>query len=224
VTGAYYWSSSTAQEAVFDFEPPDDVRFLNRLLNKLLRDYPIDPRRVYIYGYSNGAAMAHRMACDAAHRFAAIVAGAGTLPGNDPQHVCAPSVPVSVLHFHSKDDEVVQFNGGNFSSLFGIVPDHPALDYGGAIETVVRWAVLNGCTGVLKFGTEPTLNLDIDAAGKETTINRVTQCPKGVDVELWSMEGVDHPPLSFRVGPDGIKTLAKETWKFLRVHKSSRQQ
>jgi hypothetical protein len=55
----------------------------------------------------------------------------------------------------------VQFNGGKFSSLFGIMPDHPALDYGGAIETVVRWVVLNGCPGVLKFGTEPTLDLDM---------------------------------------------------------------
>lgn len=83
---------------------------------------------------------------------------------------------------------------------------------------MVRWAVLNGCTGVLKFGTQATLDLDIDVAGKETTINRVTQCPKGIAVELWSMEGVDHPPLSFGVGPNGMKTLAEKTRKFLRQH------
>ena len=58
----------------------------------------------------------------------------------------------------------------------------------------------------------------IDVIGKETTVNRFTQCPKGIDVELWSMEGVGPPLLSFRLEPDGIKTLAKE-WKFLRKHK-----
>ena len=93
----------------------DDVGFLNRLLDELLATYPIDPQRVYIYGYSAGAAMAHRMACDNAERFAGIVAGAGLTLG-DPQ-LCAPSVPISVLQFHSKGDEVVLFEGGNFGSL-----------------------------------------------------------------------------------------------------------
>jgi hypothetical protein len=55
--------------------------------------------------------------------------------------------------------------------------------------------------------------------GKETTVNKFKQCPNGIDVELWSMEeGVPHPPLFFRVGPNGIKTLAEKTWKFLRQH------
>ena len=30
----------------------DDVGFLNELLDELLATYPIDPQRVYIYGYS----------------------------------------------------------------------------------------------------------------------------------------------------------------------------
>jgi hypothetical protein len=29
---------------------------------------------------------------------------------------------------------------------------------------------------------------------------------------------LSHPPLSFGVGPNGLKTLAEETWKFLREH------
>jgi poly(3-hydroxybutyrate) depolymerase len=124
-----------------------------------------------------------------------------------------------VLHFHSLADAVVLFNGGNSGFVFGL-PANPEFDYPGAIETVERWAALNGCGGELKFGKQPKFDLDIDVDGKETTVNRVTRCPHGIDVELWSMEGVDHPPLSFGVGPDGIKTLARETWQFLRHHKS----
>jgi hypothetical protein len=30
---------------------------------------------------------------------------------------------------------------------------------------------------------------------------------------------VPHPPLFFHVGPNGIKTLAEKSWKFLRSHK-----
>ena len=208
----------------------DDVGFLNRLLDELLATYPIDPQRVYIYGYSAGAAMAHRMACDNAERFAGIVAGAGLTLG-DPQ-LCAPSVPISVLQFHSKGDEVVLFEGGNFGSLVAD-PGNPACDYPGAIELLTRWADLNGCRGELKFGKKPKLDLTTPGAvelpggviitggveGKDTTVNKVKQCPNSIDVELWSMEeGVPHPPLFFHFGANGIKTLAEKTWEFLRKH------
>jgi poly(3-hydroxybutyrate) depolymerase len=208
----------------------DDVGFLNRLLDELLATYPIDPQRVYIYGYSAGAAMAHRMACSNAERFAGIVAGAGFTLG-DPQ-LCAPSVPISVLQFHSKGDEVVLFDGGNRGDLF-MDPGNPACDFPGAIELLTRWADLNGCVGKLKYGKRPKFDLTTPGAvelpggviitggveGKETTVNKFKQCPNGIDVELWSMEeGVPHPPLFFGVGPNGIKTLAEKTWKFLRQH------
>jgi hypothetical protein len=115
------------------------------------------------------------------------------------------------------DDEVVLFDGGNIGPLFAD-PGNPACDYPGAIELLTRWADLNGCIGELKFGKKPKFDLTTIVEGKETTVNKFKQCPHGLDIELWSMEGVPHPPLFFRVGPDGIKTLAKETWKFLRQH------
>jgi hypothetical protein len=40
-----------------------------------------------------------------------------------------------------------------------------------------------------------------------------------VEMELWSMGGGPHVPLFFVVEPDGIKTLARETWQFLRRHR-----
>ena len=209
----------------------DDIGFLNELLDKLLKDYPIDPQRVYIYGYSAGAAMAHRMACDNAERFAGIVAGAGLTLG-DPQF-CAPSVPISVLQFHSKGDEVVLFDGGNIGAQFAD-PDNPACEFPSAIELLTRWADLNGCVGELKYGNKPKYDLTTPGAvelpggiiitggveGKDTTVNKFKHCPHGIDVELWSMEeGVPHPPLFFHVGTNGIKTLADKSWQFLRRHK-----
>jgi len=189
---------------------PDDVGFLNRLLDELLARYPVDPQRAYIYGYSAGAAMAYRLACDSTDRFAAIASGAGQFPVHDSER-CAPSAPISILEVHSLDDEVVPFDGGTF-------PLNPALALPGAIELVEYWAAHNGCKGILTFGKKPKFDLTTIVEGKETTVNKFKQCPNGIDVELWSMEGVPHPPLFFRVGPDGIKTLAEKTWKFLRQH------
>ena len=208
----------------------DDVGFLNSLLTKLLATYPIDPQRIYIYGYSSGANMAHRMACENAERFAGIVAGAGITLGN-PQ-LCAPSVPISVLQFHSQGDEAILFDGGNIGNLAGD-PGNPACDYPGAIELLTRWADLNGCVGELKYGHKPQYDLTTPGVveipggviltggveGKETTVNKFKRCLHGIDVELWSMEeGVPHPPLFFHFGANGIKTLAEKTWKFLRQH------
>jgi poly(3-hydroxybutyrate) depolymerase len=224
--GLYAWNSFFSSVGCSP-QDADDVGFLNGLLDKLIDDYPVDPQRVYIYGYSSGGAMAHRMACSNAERFAGIVAGAGLTLG-DPQF-CAPSVPISVLQFHSKGDEVVLFDGGNIGDIVGD-PDNPACEFPSAIELLTRWADLNGCRGELKFGKKPKLDLTTPGfvdppgiaggvEGKETTVNKFKQCPHGIDVELWSMaEGVPHPPLFFHVGPQGIKTLAEKTWKFLREH------
>jgi poly(3-hydroxybutyrate) depolymerase len=92
--GLYAWDSFTSLVGCGPINA-DDIGFLNGLLNKLIDEYPVDPQRVYIYGYSSGAGMAHRMACVNAERFAGIVAGAGFTLG-EPQ-LCMPSVPISVL-------------------------------------------------------------------------------------------------------------------------------
>lgn len=228
--GFFTWNSFFSIEGCGPVDA-DDVGFLNRLLDKLLKDYPIDPQRIYMYGYSAGAAMAHRMACSNAERFAGIVAGAGLTLG-DPQ-LCTPSVPISVLQFHSQGDEVVLFEGGNIGDFFAD-PHNPACNYPGAIALLTRWADLNGCHGELQFGKKPKFDLTTPGTveipgvgiitggveGKETTVNKFKHCPHGIDVELWSLEeGVPHPPLFFHVGSNGIKTLAEKSWKFLRSHK-----
>jgi len=39
----------------------DDVAFISALLDRLGADYPVDPRRIYVTGMSNGGMMAHRL-------------------------------------------------------------------------------------------------------------------------------------------------------------------
>jgi poly(3-hydroxybutyrate) depolymerase len=196
----YQWNITEGCCGFPEGEEPKDVGFLNELLDTLLGMYPIDPERVYLFGYSDGAAMAYRLACDHTERFAALASGAGHFPELGR---CAPSASLPVLQLHSRDDDVNPFSNGE-----------AMVDY---------WADHNGCVGELQFGEDPTIDLTTIVDGKETTVNTFEYCPDGNDVELWSMDGVPHVPRFFRVAPNGLKPLAERSWKFLRLHRREQQ-
>jgi polyhydroxybutyrate depolymerase len=63
------WNAYEQPSSVADV---DDTGFLNQMLDRLIQRYAIDTCRVYLSGFSNGAMMAYRMACDFTRRFAAI--------------------------------------------------------------------------------------------------------------------------------------------------------
>jgi polyhydroxybutyrate depolymerase len=85
----------------------DDVRFLTKLIDKLVGTGLVDPGRVYATGFSNGAGMAYRLACESSRRLAAIGVVEGALVTD-----CNPDRQVSVIIFHGTADPIVPFNGG----------------------------------------------------------------------------------------------------------------
>lgn len=83
----------------------DDVGYLAALISRLKADYPVDPRRVYLAGFSNGAMLASRFALERPGVAAAIAAVAGYLPCDAP----APQEPLPVLVIHGNRDRVARF-------------------------------------------------------------------------------------------------------------------
>lgn len=86
----------------------DDVGFIARLLDQAQGHYCIDPRRVYATGFSNGAMLAHRLACELSDRIAAIAPVSGTPMVSS----CTPKRPMSVLIFHGSKDPRSLWDGG----------------------------------------------------------------------------------------------------------------
>jgi len=86
----------------------DDVAYLRQLLDALSADYPIDARRIYVTGVSNGGMMAYRAGCELADRIAAIAPVAGAMSAAR----CEPSAPVAVLIIHGTADRKVPYAGG----------------------------------------------------------------------------------------------------------------
>jgi polyhydroxybutyrate depolymerase len=88
---------------------PDDLQFVDLLLDRMLAGRCLDRARVSAVGVSNGGGMAARLACADADRLAAIVSVAG---GYSSVRGCAASGPVAVLEIHGTADPVVPYRGG----------------------------------------------------------------------------------------------------------------
>jgi polyhydroxybutyrate depolymerase len=206
-TGKQFWNGT---DVCCDFEGRgvDDVRYLTGLVDEVQKYYSIDPKRIFVLGHSNGGAMAFRLACDAADRFAAIVDLAGPF-FNDPAQ-CKPSTPVGVLHLHGTKDTTATYEKGAVSGT-GLHPNAPGRGMPGAVATVTAWASYDKCAPTPDTSAPP-IELDNDIAGPETKISKYTGCAANGGVELWSLEGSGHVPLNL------TKDLPKLIYDFMSRH------
>ncbi|NNF39906.1 MAG: hypothetical protein HKN64_00920 [Woeseiaceae bacterium] len=86
----------------------DDVGFLKKLLERIVADLSVDAKRTYAAGFGNGAMMAHRMACEASERFAAVALVGGRV---EPGFECTPTEALPLLQVNGGGDEVVPADG-----------------------------------------------------------------------------------------------------------------
>lgn len=121
----------------------DDLGFVAALIDDIAKDRPLDRKRVFATGISNGAIFSHYLAANQAARIAAIAPVVGGL--SEPAGArFAPTEPVSVLILQGTEDKLVPYAGGNIAPpLIG-----KAGKRGRVIatdETVKKWVAANGC-------------------------------------------------------------------------------
>lgn len=105
----------------------DDVGFLVAILDRLSQQ--IDPGRVYLTGFSNGAGMAFRLAASRAERIAALAPVAGHC-WIEPK----PIRPIPTFYMVGDSDPLVPLAGGQVRTPWGKLERRPAV-----AETVDRW-------------------------------------------------------------------------------------
>lgn len=82
-----------------------DVAFLKRVVADISATWCVDADRVHVDGWSNGAVMSQRVACEAADVFASASSYAGGSPApGGPAKPCTPSRPISVAMFAGQYD------------------------------------------------------------------------------------------------------------------------
>lgn len=148
----------------------DDVSYLNRLIDAVSAEYKIDPRRIYVFGHSNGGFMANRLACEIGDRLAGIASLAGGT--FDQVAKCAKPVAVPFLQIHAPNDDTVVYDLNT--------------QYGGGVQAVNQWIQRNGCTGpATKLARQDFLLLK---SGEETSIQEWQNCTSSKPVAFWTID------------------------------------
>jgi polyhydroxybutyrate depolymerase len=84
----------------------DDIAFLRAVIANISSRSHVNRARVYVAGFSDGARMAYRVACEMSTEVAAVAAVSGSLETAD----CAPARAVPVIAFHGTADESVPYD------------------------------------------------------------------------------------------------------------------
>ena len=191
------WNAGELCCGAAPFTGVDDVGFARALVQVIAAEADIDLQRVYATGLSNGGAMSHRLACEAADVFAAVAPAAFPL-AFAPLSNCQPSRPIAVLHFAGLTDGIVPYEGGE---LFPGLPPIPS-----AQESFTYWREVNGCGD-----GPPEETTAVGASFCETD----TSCADEVQVGLCSITAdaiafLGHVPYA---NPDFA--IAEVAWRFL---------
>lgn len=151
--------------------PVDDGRFLRLLIEETVARTGADAGRVAVVGFSNGAVMASRLACDLADRISAMALIAGTA-GQGFERSCRPARPVAVMMAAGIGDTVVPYIGGKVANWGTKRRGYLA----GVEELFAFWRGQNGCTSMQSVGTEA----------------RGTDCRSGIPVVRYRLTGTGH--------------------------------
>ncbi|MCH2161273.1 MAG: hypothetical protein MK085_05300 [Phycisphaerales bacterium] len=174
---AYNWYTPGTYDGV-RYDAPDHATYINNLIAWVKRNYNVDEDRVYIYGYSNGGYMCHRLACengnlgyygycdtnvdpDGAIIPPQAIAAVGVYAGvtfMNPQN-CNGTWPTNVLQTHDIGDQACLYDGGLDMAFpvecYGIPRPYP-----GALATVSSWIFLNQTNGEGEI-LEPIVPFDL---------------------------------------------------------------
>lgn len=164
----------------------DDVNFISALIDTLVSQ-GVDQSRVYASGFSNGAFMTERLACELSDKIAAFSMVSATMRTGLVKN-CQPAYQRSKLYILGTADSVVHYDG--------------LADMESASDTLAFWMAQQGCGGVVSSSL-PALVDD----GTSVQLDDYTGCSSGTSLRLYTVNGGGHAwPGGF---PDGLGTTSQ---------------
>lgn len=194
----------------------NDIRFLSALLDDLASRFTIDPKRVFVSGFSNGASMSFLAGAQLSNRIAAIapVAGACWLESPVLEH------PVPMIYITGTTDPLNPIEGGVPKLATGAGDHVRAKPKPPVRESILKWAEALGCP------MKPKSISDINGVRIET----FTPCRDGAEVVYITVDGLGHTWAGGRsllpelmVGRQSDKIKATDViWAFFEKHPKSK--
>lgn len=136
--GTYLFTGRNSWNADLDPTGVNDIEFVRDLIREIDAKISIDKKRVYAAGYSGGARISSRLACEMSD----VIAGIGAVAGLQFPMNCTTNRPVAIIAFHGTADGIgevepsvarwVQHNGCNQApATTKVSEDVTRHDYGG---------------------------------------------------------------------------------------------
>jgi len=192
----------------------DDVSFVHQLIDYLASKYPIDNRRVFASGISNGGFFTQRLACES-HRFAGFASVVSTM-AEALLPKCHPKGPVNILMINGREDRFVPWQGGEVKKgMFS--------GKGGKIVSVNKmqsfWLLHNQCKPEDARALPDTDKNDEAQVFK----SEYRRCASGARVDFYDIKGGGHMWPGYKLRFFGRKLLgnnsmdiiaSEEIWRF----------
>ena len=160
----------------------DDLGFVAGLIEQAQAHLNIDPKRIYLVGYSNGGMLAYLFAAEKPEILAAVAILSSTIgiKSSQPERqIVEPKIPVPMIIFHGREDEAIPYEGGQQIGKTG----EKGQDYTSVAESALFWVKSNGCSKPVKV--ERLLQ---NRVLKETW----SECEDGSETILFTIEGWNH--------------------------------
>jgi len=169
----------------------DDVGFLRALIEDLIARYPINSKRIFVTGISNGGLMSYQLGCSLPDTIRAIAPVTAQIPAAIAP-LCSSESAVSLAVFNGTADPLVPYNGGQitvFRRQRGAVLS--------TNETIRIWRRKNRCSPEAGVTELP----DVAADGTRVTKIEYSGCKNESKVILYRIAGGGH------TWPDGRQYL-----------------
>ncbi|MGB0850394.1 MAG: T9SS type A sorting domain-containing protein [Bacteroidia bacterium] len=147
----------------------DDLGFVNRLLDTLIKEYNVDTIRIYSTGYSNGGGMSHLLACQLSDRIAAIASVAGTMTF-EVYDSCNAQRPVPVLQIHGTNDQSSKYDGSTWGKK--------------VVDVLNYWARSNNCTNDTTWSNLPNKDTTDNSTVQKLVYNKCDDCSNVVHYKI----------------------------------------
>jgi poly(3-hydroxybutyrate) depolymerase len=197
----------------------DDIGFIEKVVNLSIEMHNVDADRIYASGWSNGCAMAQRLAMESSQVFAAVGCMAFYLITD---HV-VDYAPIPVMEVHGFLDQVVLYETTAFSIPFNEeMWTNPEAYDTGAIENMYEWGTHNGCSG-------PVETFELNAL---YSIQGFDNCESNASVRLMTIYAAQHNPYSndvddgtalgeIFIGTQGLVESSHLVWDFMSQYSKS---